>query len=311
MNGTRVIVDLDRIRTNVGGIARQCAVDVIGVVKADSYGLGSSPVVEAIDDLVAEFCVFELLEAAAIRAVTKKTILSLGPSENIDVEKFIALGVRPAVWTVEQAGRLRKARPILCIDTGMQRFACPPEDVDTVIAAGGIDEAFTHATRVEHVKMLKSIAEGRKLRLHAAASSLLGEPVARLDAVRPGIAMYRGAARIVTPLVEVRSARGPVGYTGFEADRFGVIVCGYSNGLRKGSCLIGGKKQPILEIGMQSAYVRVGPDDRAGDEVVLLGDGLSEAEIAREWNCSEQQVLASLARAGVRSHLRRGIVAGG
>jgi len=70
-------------------------------------------------------------------------------------------------------------------------------------------------------------------------------------------------------------------------------------------------RRPILEIGMQSAYVGVGPDDRVGDEVVLLGDGLSEAEIAREWNCSEQQALTSLARAGVRSHVRRGINAGG
>jgi len=311
MNGTRVIVDLDRIRANVAGIMKQCAVDVIGVVKADAYGLGALLVAEAIDDLVAGFCVFGLLEAAAIRAVTKKTILSLGPSEEIDVEKFVALGVRPSVWNTQEARRLRKARPILCVDTGMQRFACPPENVDAVISAGEIDEAFTHATNIEHVKMLQSIVDGRKLRLHAAASSLLGEPAARLDAVRPGIAMYRGAARIVTPLVEVRSARGPVGYTGFGADRFGVIVCGYSNGLRIGSCLIGGMRRPILEIGMQSAYVGVGPDDRVGDEVVLLGDGLSEAEIAREWNCSEQQALTSLARAGVRSHVRRGINAGG
>ena len=311
VNGTQVIVDLDRIRANVAGIAKQCAVDVIGVVKADAYGLGSLLVAEAIDDLVAGFCVFGLPEAAAIRVVTKKTILSLGPSDGIDAEKFVAMGVRPSVWTVREAERLRKARPILSVDTGMQRFACPPEDVPAVIAAGGIDEAFTHATRTEHVKMLKSIVDGQKLRLHAAASSLLGEPAARLDAVRPGIAMYQGAARVATPLVDIRSARGPVGYTGFGADRFGIIVCGYSNGLRKGSCLIGGKRQPILEIGMQSAYVGVGPDDRVGDEVVLLGEGLTEAEIAREWNCSEQQALMSLVRAGARSHVRRGARAGG
>ena len=45
--------------------------------------------------------------------------------------------------------RGRDARPILCVDTGMQRFACAREQIDDVIRAGAIDEAFTHAVTLE------------------------------------------------------------------------------------------------------------------------------------------------------------------
>lgn len=34
------------------------------------------------------------------------------------------------------ARALPRAEPILCVDTGMQRWACPPEQVDEVLRAG-------------------------------------------------------------------------------------------------------------------------------------------------------------------------------
>lgn len=300
-----VKIDLGRVRENVASIAGRCGVDVIAVVKSDGYGLGTRRVAEAIEDLVAGFCVFSVKEAVAatLWEVGRKPTLSLGPSEDVDAGEMAAAGVRPAVWTVEEARRLRQARPVLCVDTGMQRFACPRADVEAVISAGEIDEAFTHATRIEHVELLKSIAGGMGLRLHAAASSLLDEPAARLDAVRPGLAIYRGAARVSGRLAEVRDSGRPAGYTGFIADRFGVILCGYSQGLRRGPCVVNGRRQRVLEIGMQSAFVELAPGDRRGDEVVLLGEGLTEAEVASAWECSEQQVLGILTNAGIRSYV--------
>jgi alanine racemase len=297
-------IDLGRVRDNVASIAHRCGVDVIAVVKSDAYGLGAVPVVQTISDLVAGFCVFKLREAVeAIKwQVPRRPTISLGPSFDIDPMDLAGAGVRPSVWTVEEAQRLRSARPVLCVDTGMQRFACPPANVDAVIAAGGIDEAFTHATKLEHVELLKSAVAGQRLRLHAAGSSLLDEPAAHLDAVRPGMAMYRGAARVSCRLVEVHDGGRPAGYTEFNADRFGIILCGYSQGLRRGPCMVNGRRQKILEVGMQSAFVEIAPGDRTGDEVVLLGDGLSETEVAAAWQCSEQQVLVTLANAGIRAY---------
>src|SRR5438067_2019491 len=81
---------------------------------------------------------------------------------------------------------------------------------------------------------------GRRLRLHAAATSLLDEPDARLDAVRPGLALYRGAVTAMTRLAEARASNGPIGYTGWHNDgaTHGVILAGYSHGLRPGPVLI-------------------------------------------------------------------------
>jgi alanine racemase len=301
----QVNIDLGRIRENVASIARRCGVDVIAVVKSDAYGLGAARVAEAIADLISGFCVFGLKEAHAAKLweVAGKPTLSLGPSLDIDPGEFAAAAVRPAVWTVEEAVRLRSARPVLCVDTGMQRFACPRQDVEAVIRAGEIDEAFTHATRLEHVALLSSVAGRRGLRLHAAASSLLDEPAARLDAVRPGMAIYRGAARVTSRLIEVRDSRAPAGYTGFLADRFGIILCGYSQGLRRGPCIVNGRRRRIIEVGMQSAFVELCPDDHIGDEAILLGGGLTEAEIGASWECSEQQALATLTNAGIRSYI--------
>ena len=290
------------MRANVLSISKRVNVDIIAVVKADGYGLGARRVAKTIGDLVSGFCVFSLNEAraASLWKLAGKPILVLGPTTDSEPEELIEAHVRPGVWTVAEANRLRAARPVLCMDTGMRRFACPAENVEAVLKAGEIDEAFTHATKLEHVRMLTGALGGRGLRLHAAASALLDEPEARLDAVRPGMALYRGAVRVATRLVEVRNGGCPAGYAGFIAERFGIILCGYLQGLRRGPCLVGGVRRSILEVGMQSAFVEIGPGDNLGDEVVLLGDSLRELDVAQAWGASEQQVLLVMANLGSR-----------
>src|SRR5205085_8357018 len=116
----------------------------------------------------------------------------------------------------------------------------------------------------------KELTAGRGLKIHSAASSLLDEKDAWLDAVRPGIALYREAIHVTTNLVEVHDAHGPAGYSGFSVPRFGLILCGYSNALRKGPCLVNGQPRKLLEVGMQSSFVEVGAKNKPGDEVTLL-----------------------------------------
>lgn len=292
-------IDRARLRDNVARIARQTNVEIWAVVKADAYGLGAAIVAEAIADLVAGWCVFSLQEAidAGLWERTGKPAIALGPPTIGEAEDYLRHHVRPAVSTIEQARRLRSARPILCVDTGMQRFACPPEQIDAVINAGGCTEAFTHATKVEHARRLVELLGGRNLKLHAAASGLLHEPQAHLHAVRPGLALYRGAVRVAAPLVEARESHGPVGYTGFTTNRHGVILCGYAHGLRKGPCLINGHPSRILEVGMQSAYVELAANDQVGDQVVLLGDTLDLEPIAAAWGATPHEVLLRLATA--------------
>jgi alanine racemase len=301
-SGISASVDLAVVRQNIQAIAARVQVPIIAVVKSDGYGLGARHIAETIGDLIEKFCVFQLHEAmnASLWEIAHKPVLVLGPDFDATASDYLAAHAHPAVWDSVRASNLRATNPVLCVDTGMQRFACPAAEIDSVIAAGGITEAFTHAANLNHVQKLKDITRGRNLRLHAAASALLDEPEACLDAVRPGLALYRGAARISARLVEAKDSNGPIGYRGFSTQRFGVILCGYSNGLRIGPCSVNGMRRQVLEVGMQSAYVEIGPNDRVGDEVILLGDGITEADLASAWQCTEHQVLVHLVGGATR-----------
>ena len=306
-----VQINLTRVRGNAREIKRRVGpnVAVIAVVKADAYGLGAARVAVALADVVDEFCVFSLdeaIEADLLKQTGKQTLALSLPQTNAP-DEYLRYGVRPAVSTVGQAKALRPARCVLSVDTGMQRFACPPAEVGRVLDAGGCPEAFTHATRIEAVHRLTQLVADRRqnLRLHAAGTALLGVAEARLDAVRPGLALYRGAVRVAAPLAEVHTSAGPVGYTGFTpaTGRHGVILAGYSHGVRRGPCLVNGRPSRILEVGMQSSYVECSEYDQPGDEVVLLGDGVSEDAVALAWGTTAQLVLVQLCGAGEREYL--------
>lgn len=299
-----VFVDLAVIQAQALAIQRLTGVEVIAVVKADAYGLGAEAITAALAPHVDGFCVFRLAEAQAVRIWerTGRPTIAIGPQPGEQVADYRAAHVRPAVWDAARAAALRQSDPLLSVDTGMQRFACPAGELQAVIKAAGVREAMTHATDLQRVGRLVELVGGRGMKLHAAGSSLLAEPSARLDAVRPGIALYRGAARISTPLVDERASSGPAGYSGFITPRHGVILAGYSNGLRPGPCLLNGRRSRIVEVGMQSSFVQTAPGDAPGDQVILLGDGLTEAEVAADWKTSEHEVLTRLAGTGVRRH---------
>ena len=299
-----VAVDLRRVRANAREILERTGVPLIAVVKADAYGLGAERVTSALADLVESFCVFSPEEAIRIDLWrnTGKVALAIGPPPMLDPADYQAHHVRPAVSSPQQAEALRSARPVLCVDTGQQRFSCPIENVAETFHRGHCEEAYTHAATLQQVRILRDAMNGRSARLHAAGSSLLNEPAAWLDAVRPGLALYRGAVRVSTRLVETRKSTGPAGYTGFTVPYHGVILAGYSNGLKAGPCLINGQSSRILEVGMQSAFVETGPKDRAGDEVVLLGDSLTEQAVAAVWNTGPHECLLRLTSLGNRDY---------
>jgi alanine racemase len=296
-----VAVDLDRICGNVEAIGKKCGVPVIAVVKADAYGVGTIAVARAIAHLVEGFYVLHAAEAVAanLKETGKRTITMLAPSD--EAGDYLSAGIQPVVWSVERAIALRKARPVLSVDTGQQRFACPAEAAEAVLASGACGEAITHAANLAQVELFRRIVGGREnLFLHAAGSSLLDEPAARLSAVRPGLAMYRDGVRVSSRLVEAKDANGPAGYSGFVVRRFGVILAGYSHGLRRGPCLINGRVTRLLEVGMQSSFVEIENGEKSGDEVVLLGDGLAAETIAGEWRTTPHEVLLRLAGSGRR-----------
>lgn len=300
-----VRVDLSAVRANAERVATLARVPVIAVVKADAYGLGAAAVARTVADVVGGFYVFDLGEAVAsdLRSTGRRTICLR--AESLDPAEYLAHRVQPAVWDAEAAAALRPARPVLSVDTGQQRFGVPAGDAEgiaRVLRAGDVDEAFTHATTVGQAEALADTLRGRVATLHAAGSALLAEPAAVMDAVRPGLALFRGAVRVSARLVEVRDGAGPAGYTGFRVARHGVILAGYANGLRPGPCSVNGRPARVIEVGMQSAFVALNAGDRAGDEVVLLGESVAEQAVGAALGASEQEVLVRMTGMGERAY---------
>lgn len=301
-------VDLARIRSNAEAILKTTGVELIAVLKADGYSHGAVAVADAINDLVSGWYVFTCQEAVEARLfdLTGKLSMAGNVPLSSDVEMMADNGIRPAVWQPEGAERFARLDPILCVDTGMQRFACPPEGLDAMFSVYPFTEAYTHAARAEQVAKFRELMAGRSgVKLHAAATALMDKPECRLDAVRPGLALYEGAARVSARLLDARDQKGPIGYTGFSSPtgRFGVILAGYSNGLRMGPVRVNGRPQRILEIGMQSAYVSLDAQDKAGDEVVLLGDDLPLSEVAAAWGTGPQQAMVTLVGMGEKNYV--------
>ena len=174
---------------------------------------------------------------------------------------------------------------------------------------------------------------------HAANSAaLLRSPRARFDMVRPGIAIYGidpfgrdAAAHGLEPALSLRSwvaavkrtrAGESAGYgRRFVADRatwLATVPIGYGDGWpralgeRGGEVAIGGRRFPLAgTISMDNLTVDLGPDGggvTVGDEVVLLGDGITAEQVAARLGTIAYELLTGLT-ARVERVQRRAAVA--
>lgn len=294
----RVTIDLGRVRESAERIRRRTGVALIAVVKADAYGLGAAEVCDVLAPLVSDFAYFSIHEA---RQVGRPGIV-MGPPQG-DPAWYAELNVRPAIGNQRDAERFHALPAVLNLDTGMQRFGCPPEQAAEILRRCNIREAMSHCTAAAGAALLRDVCRRRVDRLHAAATSLLDNPDARLDAVRPGLALYQGAVRVTGPLLAIRRTRGPVGYTGFDAARVGVVPIGYAHALRLGPVVINARRQRLLEIGMNTSFVSVDAADREGDEVVLLGPELPESVLAGHSGTRPHEILCRYTAMGRREYL--------
>lgn len=292
-----VEIDLDRIRANAEAIRRHVGVPLIAVIKADGYGLGAARIADALAAIADDFAYFSVAEAREVG----RPGLVIGPFEGA-VAELRELRLRPTLMSDSDGERFRGLPAAISLDSGMQRFGCSAEVAERLVARGAITEIYTHARDAAAVAAFVSAARPLGLRLHAAASALLEQPSAWLDGVRPGVALYRGAARVTTRLACVRETRGPIGYSGFDAARVGIVLLGYSNLLAPSPVVINGRRQRTLEIGMNSTFVSIDPQDREGDEVVLLGQELPEAELAAALRVREHEVLCRYGSMGARRY---------
>jgi alanine racemase len=368
---TRVEVDLAAIIANARTVRAVTGVDVFAVVKADGYGHGAIAVARALSQAraAAGFAVSLVEEGVTLRdAGVSAPVLVMGPSQHGGEDDMVMAGLTPVISGLEDLAALaavarRRERTIdahLKVDTGMSRLGVSAADAAQIavdcgragIAVVGLmthfacadsdDPADPESMTRDQLRRFRDVdravtAAGAPLRVrHAANSSgAMAFPEARLDLVRPGIAIYGNghwpsdghtprqmAMRLVTEVAQLRdvAAGSSVGYGAMwraeRASRVAVLPLGYADGLpRRASgnafAAIRGKRVPLIGlISMDIAIADVTdlPEVAAGDAAVLLGRAsggasISAAEYAGWSGLSEYEVTCGMSKRVPRTYV--------
>jgi len=360
-------VDLDRLLANFD-VARATAAGrpVLAVVKADAYGHGAVQVGRALRRHGADkLGVATVEEGLELRdGGVRGAILVFGGTHGRAAADAIVAGrLTPAVWDAKAVRDLdraavrarRRVEVHLKVDTGMSRLGARWDEMSAVTSAlgqarrlrvGGLftvlasgDDQKRTPLQLERLQQARRQAEAAglgRLLLHAANSAALGHGrEARLDLVRPGLALYglggsdrrlrvrpclRLEAQIVRLLWLPRGAE--VGYSGsFRCRRrtlAATIPLGYADGLprhlsNRGEVLVRGRRAPIVgAVSMDLTVLDV--TDVAGvqpsDRVTLLGedgdDEITAAEVADRSGTIAWEVLCRLGARVARVYRRSG-----
>jgi len=130
-DNTYVRIDLDAVAANLDAIRSKAGVQVMGIVKADAYGHGAVPIARFLQDKCAFFGVSNVAEALELRQSGIRTpILILGHTPPSAFSRMILEGIRPAIFSLEDALELSKKAVSLgktapfhfAVDTGMSRL---------------------------------------------------------------------------------------------------------------------------------------------------------------------------------------------
>ena len=344
-------------------------------MKSNAYGHGAVRIArEAVANGAERLSVAILDEAIELRRSGIETpILILGALEQERAGEVIAHNLTQTIGSYDEARALSKAARLLKttanvhvkLDTGMGRlgFVCESasaiDDIINSCALAGIfsEGIFTHfATSDEsetayterQLGLFNAVCgelarRGLKIPLRHCSNSaaISGFPIAHLNMVRPGIALYGGAGKLPgahhrdLSLRRVMSLRAkialikeiPVGASvgygrKFIADRVSKIATlplGYGDGYgRKLSCgtgkvLIGGRRAPVAGIVcMDQCMIDItdNAEVKVGDEAVLFGkqggDEITLEELSETLGTIPYELLCSISRRVPRVYMKNG-----
>ena len=332
-------------RVDTGAIERNCArlaavaapARLCAVVKADGYGHGAVPAARAARaGGAAWLAVATATEAAELRAAgIDGSMLVMGALTPSELDVALEARADVVAWNEAFVAAIaaRGGGDVgvhVKLDTGMGRLGTrdPSEATrvaDAVAAAGGLrvagamthfataddDAAFMREQLAAYEPWARATAESHPgVLLHAANSAAaLGEPAARFDLVRCGIAIYGmdpfqrdPAGQGLEPALELSSYVAEVkrclpGQSVGYGRRFvaegetwiGTIPIGYGDGVRRAltnnaDVLVGGRRVPLVgTVSMDNITVDLGDEPvPAGTEAVLIGARGDERILAEE-----------------------------
>ena len=360
---TRAEVSLANLRHNLHCLQKLAGdAQVWSVLKADGYGHGSKAVARTLERAgVRGVCVALLEEGIELReAGIRVPILVMGGYYGRAWGQLFDYGLTPVVHSADQiealANEARYAQKRIAVhvkvDTGMGRLGALPRDVAELGATlrkypevqleglmthfaradSGDSESIDHQLDLldEAERTLRAMGLVATLRHAANSAALLTGQRARLDMVRPGIALFGveprpGAARELRPVMRVRSeiiamrelaAGQSVGYGGTwttrRTSRIATLPMGYADGLVRGlsnhgDVLVRGRRAPIVGVvSMDMTMIDVTEivGAQVGDECVILGtqkgpEGkatISAHEIAERIGSIPWEVLTNISR---------------
>ncbi len=212
---THTEIDLGAIRRNAEAIKAYTGKQLIAVVKADAYGHGVVPVIEALRTVADMFAVATIAEGVALRqADIRDPILVLFSSLPEQAIQIVEHGLTPTIGDWEFADRLNDiasgtVNVHVNINTGMNRSGVcwteagqflrrletlPRLNVEGVFThfatADETDKRFVFVQLNRFSSVLEKISNGSELIHVANSAAALAIPEAHFGAVRPGLSLY-------------------------------------------------------------------------------------------------------------------------
>ena len=287
--------NLLRVRAAVGD-----TVGLFGVVKADAYGHGAVPVARALEPLCSALAVSLVEEGLELRAAgVRAPILVLGAYYGGHHDDVLAERLTPVVYDVADLERFadaasRRGRPAevhIKIDTGMSRLGLAIAELPAALArlralAGlrlaGLCTHFPSADTADAgqteqaLDLFESCVTAAKragfdgLRNHAANSAAAVRFArARIDAIRPGLALYGAmpsrhvplpglepAMRLTSRIMAVHDIAPGTGvsygwiWRAQRPSRIATLPIGYADGYPRhvtgAEVLVGGRRVPVV-----------------------------------------------------------------
>jgi alanine racemase len=304
-------LDSETLAANARRWAHHSRVPVRAVVKCDGYGWGYRPLVAALDDVVAGYCVADADELRSVRRYTSHPVVVLGGVAPDRLAEVLEAGGLPTVanaleleiamrWA-RSRGRPLRLRVGLLPAAGWtgSTIAAVAEFAPALAASGAEVELWTHVTDAASAAELFGLfAEAERL-LRGSGVRVVGTDLASTypaaasgsgggQNVRIGVGLFGAgsdrvaglacALRVVAPVVRIeRLAAGTrLGYgeaTLSDDEEVVAARCGYGDGLPQA---VAGADD-ILSVGMQYLTARAARCDKNRTQVVVL-DGKSKLD---------------------------------
>ncbi|MDB6980767.1 alanine racemase [Escherichia coli] len=324
MQAATVVINRRALRHNLQRLRELApASKMVAVVKANAYGHGLLETARTLPDADA-FGVARLEEALRLRAggITKPVLLLEGFFDARDLPTISAQHFHTAVHNEEQLAALEEAS--LAFYHRLTQCKNVRQPVNIVSHFARADEPKCGATE-KQLAIFNTFCEGKPgQRSIAASGGILLWPQSHFDWVRPGIILYgvspledrstgadfgcQPVMSLTSSLIAVREHKAgePVGYGGTwvsERDtRLGVVAMGYGDGYPRAApsgtpVLVNGREVPIVgRVAMDMICVDLGPQaqDKAGDPVILWGEGLPVERIAEMTKVSAYELITRL-----------------